>query len=290
MRAIGERFESMARLPLRYDGFPPASAGGQRGGASRWAGGLRVASWKAIRAALFGTALAVLAQHALAVELTMRDTTFHAPDTLRIAILADSIPESQGVLSYQFVIQFDSTVLVGVGGDAEGTITAPFGDPFTSGDSFAGELRVAAAGIQPVWGSGSFVTVLLRAASDTGGVTTIRFESALLNEGSPPVTYPDPLATVTVLGPSAVEPRMLPSRVNMLTVSPNPSRGQITLALPSGNYPLQARLWNVLGQQIATSNASSSRAVLNLAHFPDGIYFVTIDQRPELIARFYLLR
>lgn len=282
MRAIGERFESMARLPSRYDGprsFPPASTGG-----------LRVASWRAIRAALFGTALALFAQHACAVELTMRDTTFHVPDTLHIVILADSIPESQGVLSYQFVIQFDSTVLVGVGGDAEGTITAPFGDPFTSGDSFAGELRVAAAGIQPVWGSGPFVTVLLRAASDSGGVTTIRFESALLNEGSPPVTYPDPLATITVLGPSAVEPRTLPSRVNVLTVSPNPSRGQITLALPSGNYPMQVRLWNVLGQQIATSYTSNTRAELNLARFPDGIYFITIDQRPELIARFYLLR
>jgi len=245
---------------------------------------------QAIRAALLGAALAVLVLRAEAVELSMRDTTFNALDTLRVDIGVDSIAESQNVLSYQFVLLFDSAVLAGVGGDAAGTITEPFGDPFTSGDIYPGELRLAAAGIQPVSGSGPFVTLLLRAVSELGGVSIIRFDSALLNEGDPPVTYSDTLARITATPPNSVGPRGSPHSLPVISVVPNPARDHIALHFPSRYMTGQVTLWNVLGQKMGVYSAEGQRLEISLGVFPAGTYFATFDKQPGWSNRILLIK
>ena len=272
MKAIGEHIELMVHSRLRREA---------RNRCSLLTTGVRIAT--------FAVSLVALGNRVEAVELSMRDTTFSASVTLWVAINADSILESQNVLSYQFVLQFDSAVLAGVGGDAEGTITEPFGSPFTSGDTYPGELRLAAAGIQPVSGYGSFVVLLLRASSDAGGSTVIRFGSALLNEGDPPTTYQDTLATIVAEAPDNAGPRNYLPEPSALTVVPNPAHDRVTLHVSSPHQSGPVTLWNMLGQSVGTYRVDGQKLEIFLGTFPAGTYFVTLGHHPAAISRILVL-
>jgi hypothetical protein len=246
--------------------------------------------FKGSKAALLWAALLSISWRIEAVELSMRDTSFTFPDTLRIALLVDSIPEAEGVLSYQFVITFDSDVLIGVGASATGTLSESFGDPFTSGDLYPGELRVAAAGIHPISGSGALITLLLRCLA-TGGVSDLRFSSVLLNEGSPPVTYQDPLATITAHGPGgAVGPTHVPTGEMQISVTPNPTTGRLVISVPHNVARSKIHVWNLLGQEVQSFEIRSSISEAHMGELPNGTYIVTADAFPKWSSRVVLLR
>jgi hypothetical protein len=228
-----------------------------------------------------------------AVELSMRDTTFDANDTLCIAVLADTIAPADTVLAYQFVLTFDSLVLTGAGAVSAGTIGEPFGDPFTSRDAFPGELRVAAAGTHPISGSGPLVTLLLRATVNRDRMTILQFGSGsvLFNEGRPAVTYADTLARVTVLEHTGVGSGRfdLPSVTN-ITVSPNPARDRITLRLPRQVSRGEVRLWNILGQNVGIFAMNGLQQDIALVELPPGLYFLTVDRKPEWLAKVFVIK
>jgi hypothetical protein len=234
--------------------------------------------------------IATLPYPGFAVQISMRDTTFHVPDTLVIGILVDSIPATPGVLSYQFVLRFDPTVLAGVSAEAAGTLSEPFGDPASSGDTYPGRLRVAGAGTHAITGTGVLVNVLLRPVSSAGGESVLQFDSVLLNEGNPEATYADTLAHVVVIGSSSAASTHAQIRQSLIGIAPNPARSFVVFTLP--NFPAQrnVRIWNVLGQQVMLIPAHEALVTVRTGQLPGGNYFVTLDGQPEWSARFQVIK
>lgn len=234
--------------------------------------------------------LLVCSFNADAVMISMRDTTFSATDSLSIELSVDSIPPIPGILSYQFVFTFDSSVLTGVSARASGTLSEPFGDPFNSGGLFPGELHLAAAGIHTISGSGPFVTLILYAVENSTATSAIRCQMALLNEGNPPVVYADTLCIVQAIGQStAVGPKPLRIDQNLITLSPNPSKGDLTISSSSRPMDTNVRVWNILGQQVLVLQMKSATLRLQLDNLSNGIYLVTFDALPDIKQRIILL-
>jgi hypothetical protein len=222
------------------------------------------------------------------VQLSMRDTTFSAAETLYVALTADFIPADPGLFAYQFTLTFNPQVLTGIGASANGTLTQPFGDPFTSGNTIPGELRVAAAGTHAVSGSGALVTLLLGAASPQSGQTAVQLTSVLLNEGSPPAYYAVPLATISVAGIGAALSPHPRAAANVIQVYPNPAREQLQLSLPSTQVSNTVRIWNLLGRQVMDIRSGGRTLSISLKALPNGTYFVTVDHQQGWFARFQI--
>jgi hypothetical protein len=224
------------------------------------------------------------------VQLTMRDTSFLASDTLHVNIYVDSIPAVPGLLSYQLTLSFDPQILVAVGASSQATLTEPFGDPYSSDGTIPGELRVATAGTHPVSGTGSLVTVLLRAATSAGGACDLRLDSILLNEGSPAATYHDPLAHIVVLRSSSASPMRSESAVATIAVAPNPAREFITLSFPISTRVNKVRVWNILGQEVLSVSFAGNRMVMPVNGLSNGTYILTADGLPYWSSRFVVIQ
>jgi hypothetical protein len=224
------------------------------------------------------------------VQLSMRDTSFLASDTLHVSIYADSIPAVSGLLSYQLTLSFDPQVLIAVGANSLSTLTEPFGDPYSSDGTIPGELRVATAGTHPVSGTGVLVTVLLRAATTTGGACNLRLDSILLNEGSPEATYNDPLAHIVVLGTSKVPPLRSENTVAAIAVAPNPAREFITLSFPLSIRVSKVRVWNILGREVMSVSFAGNRLVMPIQGLSNGTYILTAEGIPHWSSRFVVIQ
>ncbi|MDK9700915.1 MAG: T9SS type A sorting domain-containing protein [bacterium] len=226
----------------------------------------------------FGLAL-LTANTPLAVVLSMPDTTIMAGDSLRLPVLVDSIPASPGVLAYQVFFQFDSLQIVGIGADANGAVTERLGEPFHSGGAIAGELRIAAAGLHPVSGVGALCYVTLRALPNSVGSASITISSALLNEGTPPVSWTNPISTITIRSTSIRhEPKA--SQPSPIIIAPQPSSGIIRITLPENTAEREVHLVDILGRESGRYRLSSGHSV-TVSHLSSGIYFLVTPEEQQ---------
>jgi hypothetical protein len=240
-------------------------------------------------ALLFVVGLMLVPSWCGSVQLSMRDTSFIASDTLRISLFVDSIPTTPGLLSYQLILSYDPQVLVGVGASAQGTLTEALGDPFSSNGTLSGELRIATAGTHSVSGTGALVTFLLRAAVSAGVSSDLRLDSILLNEGFPAATYRDPLAHIAVLGSTNVPRLRNESTIDAVTVAPNPVRDFLSLSFPASSRVGYVRIWNLLGQEVISVPLNNNRLRISVSNLTNGMYILTADGLPRWSSHFVVI-
>ena len=68
-----------------------------------------------------------------------------------------------------------------------------------------------------------------------------------------------------------------------VTLYPNPTSANVTVALGDGVQATHIRLLNTVGQLISTTAVNDTATVLNLSQLPNGIYFVQICNGQELV-------
>ena len=97
------------------------------------------------------------------------------------------------IFSTYITITYDQSVFSVTGTDINGTIlsSSGWGPPTQSISN--GQLTLALAGSAPLSGSGVFINILANAVGNEGDSTILHFESAVFNEGDPPINTTDGL-------------------------------------------------------------------------------------------------
>ena len=100
-----------------------------------------------------------------------------------------------GVTAFQCTLTFDTAIVKQTGVDNSGTLSASFS--MATNPNYPGELRIAAAGITPIVGSGTLVN--LKFDLKNLGNSTIDFTSFKFNEGTPKYTLTSGKITVRAI-------------------------------------------------------------------------------------------
>jgi hypothetical protein len=143
-----------------------------------------------------------------AVNMSMPDTTAARSETLYIPVWCSDVT-GQGVYSYQFIMNFDSTFIRVVEVINDGSITdvGPWMGPAWFIKEGEESLRVASAGTEPLEGEGLFVSigveVLATAPSDSS--VYLGLHDFILNEGVPAALPDGGWLFVTSTGVERVE-------------------------------------------------------------------------------------
>jgi len=119
-----------------------------------------------------------------------------AGDTILIPIRIDD-PSGAGIISAEFDLRYDSTVVSAISVDDTGTLVGDAGWSIVDTVK-AGHLKVAMAGTTPLGSGGTLINIVLYVNdSDTIGASSpLQFTSFLFNEGTPAVTTVDGSVTV----------------------------------------------------------------------------------------------
>jgi hypothetical protein len=176
-------------------------------------------------AAAAASAILVCVPPARAVQVSAGYATATAGQTVDVAMTTSKL-SGLGVLSYQFTLNYNSSLISAVGVINSGTLTEGAGWSGPSVNITAGSIQVGYAGTRPLQGSGDLIKVRFTVSSSAvnGGGSPLQFTSFKYNEGAPRET----LSTGYV--------NILPSP--MISISPNSgelARGQTLQFGVSGN-------------------------------------------------------
>jgi hypothetical protein len=89
------------------------------------------------------------------------------------------------IISYQFAVTFDPTVLQPQSSAMSSVGTLSSGMTITANSAIPGRLKVAAFGTAPLSGSGTFLNLNFTVVGTPGASTPLVFQSFLFNEGNP---------------------------------------------------------------------------------------------------------
>ena len=151
-----------------------------------------------------------------------------------------------GVVSYQFDVTYNSTVVTATGVQTTGTMTATAGWATPQFSVISGRLRVSAAGTTPLTGAGVLLklTFHLDPSWINGNSTGLILANALYNEGTPSVTTSNGSITINATPQISVYPN-----------SGEIAVGQTLQFSVSGNVSPPVG-WTTTNPSVATINAS----------------------------------
>ena len=159
----------------------------------------------------------------LGVELEFPDTTMTRGETIDIPLYTEDVTDS-GVVAYEVHFDFNTSALTPVDVIEAGTLTSSWGDAVWA--VIGNEVRIVAAGITPLTGSGVLCYVRMIAPLTGSSNSTLNLTYGMFNEGTPTVTLND--GYVTIYTPPYI------------TVSPNTAtltRGDALQFTVSGGTP-----------------------------------------------------
>lgn len=126
--------------------------------------------------------------------VSIPDQTVLSIDTTYTSVYIDGVPQD-GFNAFQYAVRFNPDSLdVSVLGNTE-TLTEGYELSYNTEE--AGQIIVAGTGIDPISTDGALTN--LKISYKTGGISTIRLEEVMLNEGVPPVYSSDARVDVTRL-------------------------------------------------------------------------------------------
>jgi hypothetical protein len=146
--------------------------------------------------------IAALAGSARGVQVSVRDTSGTAGDTVDVRITTTDLT-GLDVRSYEFGLTYGATNLTLLDVIEAGSVSEPWGDVvFNSG---SGAAQVAAAGIEPLAGAGDLL--YLRFLLGPGvGPSWIYFDGFLFNEGAPEDTTDDGYVSISAVPTIYISP------------------------------------------------------------------------------------
>jgi len=126
---------------------------------------------------------------ATAVTVTMGTTSGLAGQTVDLAINTTDLT-GLGVVSYQFALNYNASVVTAVNVNTAGTLTGTAGWSTPTFNVTNGRVAVSAAGTTALSGTGTLIKVsfLINPAQLNGTSIAVLFQSFLMNEGTPAVT------------------------------------------------------------------------------------------------------
>ena len=123
-----------------------------------------------------------------AVELDFHDTTMVRGNTINIPLYTQSVT-GLGVMAYEVHFLFSTINLTPVDVIEAGTISATWGDAVWS--VMGNEMRIVAAGVTPLTGSGVLCYIRMTAPLAGSGSSNLDLNFGMYNEGTPVVTLND---------------------------------------------------------------------------------------------------
>ena len=126
------------------------------------------------------------------VALILPDTTVGGGGAVQIPVRTQDLT-GEGVLAFDFTVEFDPTVVTLTGVDVSGTISESM---TVNSTTTANSIRVVGASASELSGSGVLI-YLTGTVSDNEGSTSLDFTNVLLNEGDPEAGGRDGSLTVT---------------------------------------------------------------------------------------------
>ena len=125
------------------------------------------------------------ATNVLAVEITAPDLNGHAGDDITVPITIGDVTDL-GVISVDFALAYDPSVLTARGATTIGTIAESWGEPYYG--VTAGQIIIPIAGTTPLTGSGILVNISFHVDvnASIGSITELNITNADLNEGGVP--------------------------------------------------------------------------------------------------------
>jgi hypothetical protein len=186
------------------------------------------------------------------VSLPVADTFSVRPTaTFNIPIKADALT-GKGILSYQFTVSYDTSILTITGFDLTGTTSAAL--TVIANATVPGIVSIAAASMDTaalVGVNGATLINLVGRAKGVDGESPLTFTNCQINEGNPVAGWVDGSARVVIVGINALPG--VPSQYVLDQNYPNPFNPttMITFGLPKQSI-VTLEVYNILGMKVRT--------------------------------------
>ena len=144
----------------------------------------------AIAMAALATIMLAPAAQAQDVSVSIDDESGLVGDTVEVPVSTTELAEEDSVDSFEFDVEYDTTVADPVGIITDGTLSSDLSNVSLSENPGAdNEFRVSGFGTSPITGSGTLVSVQF--AIEGSGTSELSFNRFLYNDGTPPVATGD---------------------------------------------------------------------------------------------------
>ena len=118
------------------------------------------------------------------ILVSIPDTSGYKGQLISLPIIIGDIT-GKNVISYEFKLNYSSSVLSAIGANAEGCLTENWGAPNVIADN-PGEIQVGSyTGLVPIEGSGTLVKILFEVIGNPGDSTILDFNYFEFNAGEP---------------------------------------------------------------------------------------------------------
>ncbi len=169
-------------------------------------------------------------QGGITITVSIPDTVFGMPgDTVNIPVNTEDLT-GLGVLSFEFTLSYDSTIITGIGVDTSGTLLS--GTDWAWEYNVIGDIfSVAMAGADTLAGSGTLINLIFAVspAAQPGDESPLHFVDFMFNEGDPPVVTQDGVFVVIEEGVEEAA-FQIPKVIALIQNYPNPAYGNIIIA------------------------------------------------------------
>ena len=196
-----------------------------------------------------------LQEEAPPLPVVSTDTNYGTPgDTISVPIMVSELLPVFGVVSAEFTLIFESSIIIGVDVETSGTLLS--GTDWTvqfnaSGDS----VHVYMAGTDTLAGIGTLSNLIFVVSPDAqpGQESPLHFVDFLFNEGTPAVTTQDGIFIVTSVGVDDETPQV--TKLFALNQNyPNPFNPTTTISFSvTQTSPfVNLEIYNIKGQKVKT--------------------------------------
>ena len=117
------------------------------------------------------------------VTVNLPDTSAYSGDTLRVPVIVSNLT-GQEVYSYQFKIQYDTTVVRAIGTDSAETLTETWGETWIN-LTIPGEITIGNYSMEPLERAGDLIYVIFNIIGEINDSTQFVFQEFEFNAGQP---------------------------------------------------------------------------------------------------------
>lgn len=218
---------------------------------------------------------------------TQQDSVINVPVTV-------SDLSGYGIISYQFRVVYDSTIIKAIGVSTENTLTAPWGNPAANVAS-SGIMVVGAFGVTELSQGDTLINLVFDVVAHPGDSSHVLLEAFQFNGNYPQAIVVN--GAVKIVLPTKIvneNSQVMPRNVQLVSNYPEPFQTRTAIVIKnSGADHVQILIFNLLGQkikQVGTYNlkpgdlkvewdATDDRGI----RAPAGVYFCVVKNEEKIV-------